>query len=271
MNIKSMLHCSIHDALTAMNEGFQDYSIDIQMTVDEFIQTMASKKLSPEYSFVAYDGETPVGIILNGIQQVDGKRMSYNGGTAVHPDYRGKGVGRELVQHSVDLFKEKQVEVSTLEAISDNTGAIRLYEKYGYSIHDRLSTMRMMFEEREDASYTVELITLSEWKELDVPEEPVPWQNKIPFVDHQEIYSIKDNGKTRGYLVLSQQLNKFLTLFQLQAVDEEASYDSLLSSVEHHFSGYRSVAFNVPLKHPVYEAYQNREPQQIIEQVWMKN
>ncbi len=56
MKIKSMLHCSIDDALTAMNEGFQDYAVEIQMTADSFIQTLASKKLSPEYSFVAYDG-----------------------------------------------------------------------------------------------------------------------------------------------------------------------------------------------------------------------
>ncbi|MFZ0368973.1 MAG: GNAT family N-acetyltransferase [Halobacillus sp.] len=146
MKIKSMLHCSIDDALTAMNEGFQDYAVEIQMTADTFIQTLASKKLSPEYSFVAYDGVKPVGIILNSIQPIDGKLTAYNGGTAVHPDYRGNGVGRELVQMSEDLFKEKEVEVSTLEAISDNTGAIRLYEKYGYSVNDRLYTMRMMFE-----------------------------------------------------------------------------------------------------------------------------
>ena len=143
--------------------------------------------------------------------------------------------------------------------------------KYGYSVNDRLYTMRMMFEEREDAPYTVELISFSEWKELAVSEEPVPWQNKIPFVDHREIYAIKDDGETRGYLVLSQQPNKILTLFQLQAVDVGAAYDLLLSSVEHHFLGYRIVAFNVPHQHPVYETYQSREPQQVIEQVWMKN
>lgn len=270
MKIKSLVDCSIQDALTAMNEGFQDYSVDIQMNVDSFIETMASKKLSPQYSFVAYDGEMPVGIVMNSIQQVDGKWMSYNGGTAIHPDYRGKGVGRELVQASDDLFAEKEVEVSTLEAISDNTGAIRLYEKYGYEEHDRLSTMRMKFEEKSDAPYTVELISYIDWKELDVTEEPVPWQNKIPFVDHREIYAVKENGETRGYLVLAQQPNQTLTVFQLQAIGEESTYEALLSSVEHHFAGYRVVAFNVPHQHPVYEVYQNREPKHMIEQVWMK-
>ncbi|WP_079479132.1 GNAT family N-acetyltransferase [Halobacillus salinus] len=269
MHIKTMIDCSIQDALTAMNEGFQDYSVDIQMTTETFIETMASKKLSPEYSLVAFDGEKPVGIVLNSIYMVDGKKTSYNGGTAVHPDYRGKGVGRQLVQKSVDLFEEKEVEVSVLEAISDNDGAISLYESYGYKVDDNLATLRMMFPAGGEASYTVELISLNEWRKLGVTEEPVPWQNKISFVDNREIYAIKDAAKTRGYLVLSQQPNQILTVFQLQAVDDEVTYEQLLASVERRFAGYKVVFFNVPHRHPVYETYRSREVQKVIEQVWM--
>lgn len=269
MNIKSMVDCLITDTLTAMNEGFQDYAVDIQMTMESFIEMMSSKKLSPEYSFLAFDGEKPVGIVLNSIQKVDGRKTSYNGGTAVHPDYRGQGVGRELVQASMDLFQEKGVEVSLLEAIADNEKAIRLYESYGYKVDDRLSTLRMMFAENEDAPYAVELISYMDWKELGVTAEPVPWQNKISFVDHREIYAIKDGEKTRGYLMLVQQPNQILTVFQLQAVDPEATYEQLLSSVEDHFAGYKVVTFNVPQQHPVYEVYQSLGPEQRIEQVWM--
>ncbi|MCA0972096.1 GNAT family N-acetyltransferase [Halobacillus litoralis] len=269
MKLRFMQNVPLQEALTAMNEGFQDYAVNIQMDMEAFIQTLASKKLSPEYSFVAYDDDRPVGIILNSIQQIDGKKTSYNGGTAVHPDYRSKGVGRELIQKSVDLFNEKGVEVSTLEAISDNDGAIRLYERFGYKVCDRLSTLRMKFESTE-SSCTVHHVSIIEWKALGVEEEPVPWQNKVPFVDGREIYVIKEGEEAVGYAVLSKQPNKIMTLFQLQALDGFGHYDALLSALETHFAGWRVAAFNVPHQHPIYERYQSRENEPVIEQVWMK-
>ena len=51
---------------------------------------------------------------------------------AVAPDQRGRGVGRLLMQHSVELAGQKGAEYLALEVRSSNVPAIALYESLGF-------------------------------------------------------------------------------------------------------------------------------------------
>ncbi|RWZ58906.1 GNAT family N-acetyltransferase [Halobacillus fulvus] len=270
MKIKLVRDCPFRDLKKAWNEGFQDYAFHVQMTSEQIISTMASKHLSVDHSFVAYDDMNPIGLILNSVQYVDGKKMSYNGGTAVHPDYRKRGVGHQLIDASLDLLKKEGVEIATLEAISTNHGAIKLYESFGYQVTDRLSTLRTKLKsEEQSGQFRLRLMSLSEWRGWQIDQSGFPWQNKIPFISEPEIYAIEDQETPVGYIILSKPSDRHLTIFQLQALTEEISYLELLRSVCVHFPGHRAVAFNVPQHHPSYKCYQYEGVEQTIEQVWM--
>lgn len=78
---------------------------------------------------VAMDGDTVTGYI--GSQSVEGEADMMN--VAVHPDYRRKGVARELVMGLVTTLKEKGVHSLALEVRASNTPAISLYQQLGFT------------------------------------------------------------------------------------------------------------------------------------------
>ncbi|MBW9234947.1 GNAT family N-acetyltransferase, partial [Leptospira santarosai] len=59
-------------------------------------------------------------------------------GTGIIPEYRGKGIGALLMKEAEHVLLENEVAISTLEALSENEPAIKLYEKCGYEINDKL-------------------------------------------------------------------------------------------------------------------------------------
>lgn len=77
---------------------------------------------------VALDGETVAGYV--GSQSVlDGADMM---NVAVHPDYRRKGIARELVTGLMNALIEKGVKSLALEVRVSNAPAIALYEQLGF-------------------------------------------------------------------------------------------------------------------------------------------
>jgi len=51
---------------------------------------------------------------------------------AVHPEFRRRGIGENLMRDCLDYFSEKGAKYAILEVRRTNTGAIKLYEKLGF-------------------------------------------------------------------------------------------------------------------------------------------
>ena len=52
----------------------------------------------------------------------------------VRPDQQGKGVGRALLLHLVEVIRSTGHETATIQTQASNVGAIRLYERCGFTI-----------------------------------------------------------------------------------------------------------------------------------------
>jgi len=62
---------------------------------------------------------------------------------AVHPDYRTKGIARDLMTAGLDLVKQKRAQRVSLEVRADNVAARRLYDSLGFTQVDSVTRMRM--------------------------------------------------------------------------------------------------------------------------------
>lgn len=85
--------------------------------------------------------DAPQSVFLAAI--ADGKVVGYGGAwvlideahitnVAVHPDYRGLGLGRKLMNEVLARSKERGAECATLEVRAGNAPAIKLYESMGF-------------------------------------------------------------------------------------------------------------------------------------------
>ncbi|WLR48858.1 GNAT family N-acetyltransferase [Halobacillus litoralis] len=267
MKIVPMENCSFKDALTCLNEGFQDYQVNMQFDLDGLIQMMSSKRLSPAFSFLAYDGEKPVGIVLNGVQEVDGIKTAYNGGTAVHPSYRKRGVGRLLVHSSLSMYKKENASVATLEAISDNQSAIALYEGYGYQVVDHLHIMRSTLGGKTGESLSrLESVDERKWKEQ-ISKEKYPWQNQPFSLQKGEFFNVTDGEATLGGLLLTRNDKGHITLFQLQSKNKGKE---CLKTLRSSYPNAIITAFNIPEGSSAYKALKEEGFETQLQQVWMK-
>ena len=178
MMIKKLSQCTLDEILTAWNDGFEGYFVQIKMNAEVFLNRLVGEGLSPNHSIVAFDDNKPVGIVLNGFRNVEGKKIAWNGGTGVAPDYRGKGVSRSLMEETLALFKQENVDTSTLEVIKENERAIKLYEKYGYEISDHLLFITGEYESKISESLGVkdELLRPEQLPSFSFYKEDVPWQ-----------------------------------------------------------------------------------------------
>lgn len=139
VKISNFCECTLQQALTVWNEGFQGYFSDMTFTMDRLVARFGQEGISPEASVLAWVSGRPVGFILSGIRTIQGKRIAWNGGTGVVPDYRRQGVGRQMVEACLDVYRTHQVDTAYLEAMVQNTAAIALYQQVGYSIVDHIT------------------------------------------------------------------------------------------------------------------------------------
>jgi ribosomal protein S18 acetylase RimI-like enzyme len=92
------------------------------------------------------DGTMPVGCIV----LTFGYSLEYHGRDAfideffIQPSHRGRGWGRQALQFMEDASRELGVHALHLEVTHANTGAQKLYRKFGFEDHDRyLMTKRI--------------------------------------------------------------------------------------------------------------------------------
>jgi ribosomal protein S18 acetylase RimI-like enzyme len=84
---------------------------------------------NPNTCFVAEEAGKPAGVILSGH---DGRR-AYIYHTAVKEEYRGKGIGRDLLDAVEGAMKKEGINKIALVAFRTNETGNRFWEKQGYT------------------------------------------------------------------------------------------------------------------------------------------
>ena len=90
---------------------------------------------NPETCFVAVEGESIAGCILAG---TDGRR-AYIYHTAVHPEFRRRGIGRLLVERLLAALRKIGIHKAALVAFSRNQPGNAFWEKMGFTVRTDLT------------------------------------------------------------------------------------------------------------------------------------
>ncbi|KRB98922.1 GNAT family acetyltransferase [Hydrogenophaga sp. Root209] len=87
------------------------------------------------YSVLAFDGTQPVGLVncIEGFSTFACKPLVNVHDVAVLASHRGRGIAEQMLALAEIIAKERGAVKMTLEVLSGNHGAVRLYERIGYA------------------------------------------------------------------------------------------------------------------------------------------
>mgnify|MGYP000011891147 FL=1 len=131
MNIREMIETDYDQVyqlwLSCVGMGLNDLD-DSKEGIARFLQR------NPQTCLVAVENQTIIGAILVGS---DGRR-AYIYHTAVHPNYRRRGIARQLVETVLTVLDELKIHKVALVVFKRNTEGNRFWEKLGFSVREDL-------------------------------------------------------------------------------------------------------------------------------------
>lgn len=100
-----------------------------ELTSEDFADMIASPNIT---ILVAKDEEKIVGMITVLVYRIPYVKKAYLDDLVIDESYRGKGIAKQLMQHAIDLAKEKNASYVDLTARPERVEGNSLYEKFGF-------------------------------------------------------------------------------------------------------------------------------------------
>jgi ribosomal protein S18 acetylase RimI-like enzyme len=134
--LSQVSHPAIHAAFL---RAFSDYQIPVTETLEEMAVENMQRGIDYDSSFGAFaDNGELVGFLFCGVRNDAGTLRYYDGGTAIIPEWRGRGIGGLLLDTVLPDANSRGAQEFILEAIQDNIKVRKLYESRGFSISRNL-------------------------------------------------------------------------------------------------------------------------------------
>ena len=223
ITIRSFSECTWEQTLQLWNESFSDYFVNMNFTFDQLLYKMATEKISPAHSLVAWANDQPVGFVLTAIGDVNGKKVAWNGGTAILPGWRRRGIGSRLMAALIEFYQKEHVRQATLEAFAQNKSAIQLYQQHGYEIAGYLliyQTDKIKRIPKEVPGFKIRSDHPASVASFSFYPQIAPWQTHW-FLGDEAFIIFDSAGKETGYALVKRNTDKqgqvqALSLLQLE-------------------------------------------------------
>jgi len=128
-------------------EAFKDHYEAAVRHEEDFVQFFANPDLDTTMWQVAWDGDEVAGSIVNTIYPVENEHVGLDVGwldhVSVRRPWRGRGVASALISRSLRVLRDRGMSVASLGVDAENpTGALGLYERHGFTVHQTFVTLR---------------------------------------------------------------------------------------------------------------------------------
>jgi ribosomal protein S18 acetylase RimI-like enzyme len=125
IEVRSLAGVPFETMTEAFNDAFSDYDIPARYSTEYLTNLVTRRGYRPDLAVGAFDGDRLVGFVFNCLDRDE----AYNSGTGVVISHRRRGIGRELMQRSIDTLPAKRY---ILEVIETNKRAEALYRQLGF-------------------------------------------------------------------------------------------------------------------------------------------
>ncbi len=201
------------------NAAFSDYLIPMKLTESAFRKKIIQKtNIKFKYSVGSFFKKKLVGFIFHAIDQYEDKKVAYNGGTGVIPEFRGNNLTNHMYDYLLPRLISKEVDSCVLEVISTNIPAIRSYEKIGFTKSKFFHCMKLNLESNYLRSANQRKF---DYKEVQRPN----WNSYKTFCDYSSSYldtlhvlkrnmanenfiEVYDESKIIGFIIFNKKMGR---------------------------------------------------------------
>lgn len=200
---KKCSEVDLRQVYEAFCAGFSDYIIKMTIPWEHFFNSFFKREGNQlEYSYVALDGECPIGIIFSGLKIYEGTLTMRCGALCVAPEYRGLGISKALFELHRQVAVNCGCKQLFLEVIVGNDRAIKFYKKLGYvKVYDlQYYTLKNALEITGSGKYEIQEL---EWTQITDMTAGIDthtnWQNEPDYA--KKVTGIKNYGIYQGELL----------------------------------------------------------------------
>jgi ribosomal protein S18 acetylase RimI-like enzyme len=180
LKIISAASVTLEEFAAAFTASFSGYFYPMTLTSEQLSRRVRFEHLDILRSLIAYDVDELVGMAMLGVRH----DVGWVGGFGITEMYRGRGRAQALMTALVAEARGYPLSQLTLEVLTQNTAAIRLYERAGMKTARDL----LIFERKEDAAAPSQDVTpLKEGSPVELLQHfrrlhllPAAWQRDLP-------------------------------------------------------------------------------------------
>ena len=135
----------------ADHDAFQDHWGGWDKSDASFHRWADGPEWQPDIFVIAWDGEEVAAAVLNVIYPEENEALGIKRGwlesVFTRRPWRNRGLAKALIARSLHLLAERGLEIAALGVDADNpSGALRLYESFGFAVFDRGTAWRKPLE-----------------------------------------------------------------------------------------------------------------------------
>jgi ribosomal protein S18 acetylase RimI-like enzyme len=134
MEIKDLSTTSVEEVVFAILMAFEGYFLTMPSDPSYWAGRFQAARVDWTCSFGLFEEGELVAFIINAIDERGKHKIAFNTGTGVLPKYRGQQIVDQLYEYALPFFDEKKITHCALEVVQENSRAIRVYERIGFSI-----------------------------------------------------------------------------------------------------------------------------------------
>ena len=129
------------DARLVTDDSFRDHWRSTQNTDESWAHFIGYQAFRPCYSFLAYDGDEPLGVVLaheyDSYTRATGRLDLYIPTVGTRRIGRKRGIATALLSQTLHAARSAGFVSVTLDVDSDSpTGAVGLYQRAGFAVQD---------------------------------------------------------------------------------------------------------------------------------------
>ena len=134
-------------------EAFRDHWGGGDESEDAFARYRDSPEFDPSMWVVAWEGDEVASTVVNTIYPHEnaaiGRKRGWLDSVFTRRAWRKRGLASALIARSLHVLAERGMETAALGVDADNpSGALQLYEKFGFTVTERATAWRKPMEER---------------------------------------------------------------------------------------------------------------------------